>query len=760
MPSDTLRQISGTFADPSGTVYANQTLTWFRARRVVTGQGSTSVVDQPFYNQTDAAGVLNDEVMPGNYTVLASLSDGDRYFNVSVPDEAGPFNIADLLDAGPVDDSIVTQVQALVIEARTEAENAEAAADRAAANAVAVVSRAWFPTVTSLTGDNNSIIGYSGAGAQFTVADGDLIEAGGFRYQVAAEDAEDHHRTTAGGVKLRVVPGADGALPAAAFGISVNNTKAQNDPLIEKLLTAQKALGGGSVALGSGTFAGVWDMNPPNQDGLSIVGNEQATTLNAGADGAWAMIYRKTSGTISRSIPTVRDLTFTGSNRKRNGLFVTRQQSIQADNLTFDDMLVGELWLGNYYFGGSGRYYNQCDVGLATGFASGTTLTDLIDGDGAATTVTLPEGGWTGHHGNKIWRNFQFKECRIGAALTGPSHVLDKWTLEKNNIGILMRDGNFRLNECWLESNGAAATDGAAIPAATHDFAGETYPCAAIVMRNLNASGSGVGNATFAHINGGRFDGLDVGTDCHAHLDGSVLVNGPVSIGTGGSVVGDRVVADHRALPFLCKRPTPSLVQEGRYITTYCPPKTNRVYGVKPNGGEILIADDCTGAALTSSRWNITYTNTALVYEVAGGLFAEQKHITGEFKASADSPWSRISLQPPTTEIVADSDFYVLYLAVKMPVDGLEINPSRGATSTQLYYSSGTRVSLSPPAGEWVTLCYSGPSRNAAVNPDMAIENLSSAGVLAFGGIQFARFANRHDAAEFIASPNFYMTES
>lgn len=30
---------------------------------------------------------------------------------------------------------------------------------------------------------------------------------------------------------------------------------------------------------------------------------------------------------------------------------------------------------------------------------------------------------------------------------------------------------------------------------------------------------------------------------------------------------------------------------------------------------------------------------------------------------------------------------------------------------------------------------------------------------VALSGLQFARFANRHDAAEFIASPYFYMTE-
>ncbi len=103
------------------------------------------------------------------------------------------------------------------------ADDAQAAADNAAINAGSVIDRAWFPTVSSLTGDNSTIIGYAGAGAQFTVAVGDLIEAGGFRYQVSAEDADTRENDaasgydveTAGGVKLRAIsPDADAYGPS------------------------------------------------------------------------------------------------------------------------------------------------------------------------------------------------------------------------------------------------------------------------------------------------------------------------------------------------------------------------------------------------------------------------------------------------------------------------------------------------------------------------------------------------------------------
>ena len=53
-----------------------------------------------------------------------------------------------------------------------------------------------------------------------TVVPGDYVQtrAEGFSYQVAAEDESDHHLTTAGGVKLYVMPGDDGAYIVEAFG--------------------------------------------------------------------------------------------------------------------------------------------------------------------------------------------------------------------------------------------------------------------------------------------------------------------------------------------------------------------------------------------------------------------------------------------------------------------------------------------------------------------------------------------------------------
>lgn len=58
------------------------------------------------------------------------------------------------------------------------------------------------------------------AGQFGTVEAGDYVQtrAEGFSYQVAASSATDHHLTTAGGVKLYVLPGADGSYNVKAFG--------------------------------------------------------------------------------------------------------------------------------------------------------------------------------------------------------------------------------------------------------------------------------------------------------------------------------------------------------------------------------------------------------------------------------------------------------------------------------------------------------------------------------------------------------------
>ena len=64
-----------------------------------------------------------------------------------------------------------------------------------------------------------------GAGAR-AVALGDIVEAGGHRYRVAASAAADHDVATAGAVRLYVLPNSAGAMAAEAFGWQADNSAA------------------------------------------------------------------------------------------------------------------------------------------------------------------------------------------------------------------------------------------------------------------------------------------------------------------------------------------------------------------------------------------------------------------------------------------------------------------------------------------------------------------------------------------------------
>ncbi|GEM_PF-2817110 len=185
MPSDTLRQITGTFADPSGTIYSNRTMTWFKETRSVQGQGTTTVLDQPFYEQTDADGVVDFEVMTGRYLVQVQLQDVDRYFRVSVPDEAGPFDISTLIDGpAPVEPDDLTDFQALVNKAKawaTAAPNVEVESGQYSARHWAGVANGYLAPALE------QAEGYVAQTAQDRVATGaDVIAS-----EQAASDAQD-----------------------------------------------------------------------------------------------------------------------------------------------------------------------------------------------------------------------------------------------------------------------------------------------------------------------------------------------------------------------------------------------------------------------------------------------------------------------------------------------------------------------------------------------------------------------------------------
>ena len=89
------------------------------------------------------------------------------------------------------------------------------------ANIDARSPRGRFGTVALMLADTD--FGYSAS--RFAVATGDQFEAGGFRYEVAASGASDHHLATAGGVKLYAL---DWQNPLAVGALADNDGTAGN----------------------------------------------------------------------------------------------------------------------------------------------------------------------------------------------------------------------------------------------------------------------------------------------------------------------------------------------------------------------------------------------------------------------------------------------------------------------------------------------------------------------------------------------------
>lgn len=112
------------------------------------------------------------------------------------------------------DGAEVPSIRKLFKEINTEGEGwlaqAKDAAAQAALNNEGV---AWLDDVAALLADTTLAYGPGAAHVQA----GDIVRtrAEGFAYEVAASGATDHHIATAGGVKLYVLPGADGVYLAA-----------------------------------------------------------------------------------------------------------------------------------------------------------------------------------------------------------------------------------------------------------------------------------------------------------------------------------------------------------------------------------------------------------------------------------------------------------------------------------------------------------------------------------------------------------------
>ncbi|TGP50313.1 hypothetical protein EN873_24380 [bacterium M00.F.Ca.ET.230.01.1.1] len=149
--------------------------------------------------------------------------------------------------------AVMAAAEASAAAASASATDADAAAIRSqgyAALAGAALAPLNFATVASLLAD--SVLSYTAGGGHVVVGSGDIIQAQGFRYQVAASGAADHNLTTAGGVKLYVLAAATG-YDVRAFG-AVGDGVADDTVPIQKTIDRVKAAVGGAVHLPAGTY--------------------------------------------------------------------------------------------------------------------------------------------------------------------------------------------------------------------------------------------------------------------------------------------------------------------------------------------------------------------------------------------------------------------------------------------------------------------------------------------------------------------------
>lgn len=141
----------------------------------------------------------------------------------------GALRIRGTLDAFELDDGTVPirdgdrirsgPTAAQIAAAQSNAVDAEASRDAAASSAAqaALYDGPWLQDVAALLADTSLVYGPGASGVE---AD-DIVRtrADGFAYQVAPSNTSDQHITTAGGVKLYVLP-AGGVYAADAFGLS------------------------------------------------------------------------------------------------------------------------------------------------------------------------------------------------------------------------------------------------------------------------------------------------------------------------------------------------------------------------------------------------------------------------------------------------------------------------------------------------------------------------------------------------------------
>lgn len=298
-------------------------------------------------------------------------------------------------------------------------------------------------TVAALLADTT--LAYATGTGKVVVATSEIVEAGGFRYQVAASGASDQHVTTAGGVKLYVQPGAMG-YPVGAFSGADYSAKLQAAidavPSTGGVITAQGIAGPQTFSqdvtvnkrcriylpasqITMGTYKIAIQANSVNLIGVGRQDeNNSATLFITSATGNTAPIEIKHPTTATPLFAVkLQDFEIAGTGAAATDVNVSGVRNIGGRYCEYHNILVFNLTStdkGAFYFTGNGAVVNGFGATNMMYNCSASTVKYGVRADAA--------GGSQSTHG-MIYGGFLF-----GAA-SGLYTECESWRLHDTDMG-------------------------------------------------------------------------------------------------------------------------------------------------------------------------------------------------------------------------------------------------------------------------------------------------------------------------------------
>ena len=232
-------------------------------------------------------------------------------------------------------------------------------------DAIRLVDLSSFSSVAALLSDTTMTYA--------TVVAGQIIEAGGFRYQVAASNATDHHLTPAGGVKLYILP-VDGVIAFEATGALSGGVN--HNVQWAAAVAAAVSGGAGEIRFPAGTFR-------ISYTGATIVTHLPANTRIRGAQGKTILkpvvgtdraIFGVNSGSASVQVNgiDIEGITF-------QGVEDTPTFSEQTHLMSLNGVINARVSRCSFVgFRGDGLYLGSSDVGGQERHNTKVTISDCV----------------------------------------------------------------------------------------------------------------------------------------------------------------------------------------------------------------------------------------------------------------------------------------------------------------------------------------------------------------------------------------------